>query len=188
MIGQLRDKLWANETSRDLSLKCVSNGYPILHKAPDKWYAAYCQSFTQPVITYSQMDQKEQISVKFESKHKHSLRKYISNVVCKMSAIFFSASVSLSARGECCMYKGLLGTHNGHVLSSISISISIFMGHTKITRWDPHHGNTPCGGVGLGFLVRHHNQVRDELFCTNSSWCVLCFKKKIILDWSSRPF
>ena len=33
-IVQLWNKLWANETSQDLSLRCVSDGYHILHKAP----------------------------------------------------------------------------------------------------------------------------------------------------------
>ena len=31
-IWQLEWMIWANEISRDLSLKCVSNGYPILHR------------------------------------------------------------------------------------------------------------------------------------------------------------
>ena len=31
-IGQLRNKLWSNEASRDLSSKCVSDGYLILHR------------------------------------------------------------------------------------------------------------------------------------------------------------
>ena len=35
MIGYPQNKLWANETSRDLSLRCVSDGYSILHKAPE---------------------------------------------------------------------------------------------------------------------------------------------------------
>ena len=34
MIGYLQKTLRANETSRDLSLKCISDGYPLLHKAP----------------------------------------------------------------------------------------------------------------------------------------------------------
>ena len=33
-IGQLRNKLRANKTSQNLSLRCVSGGCPILHKAP----------------------------------------------------------------------------------------------------------------------------------------------------------
>ena len=32
ITGQLRNTLWANETSRDLSLRYVSDGYTILHK------------------------------------------------------------------------------------------------------------------------------------------------------------
>ena len=34
MIGQLRQMLWTNEILRDLSLRWVSEGYPILHSAP----------------------------------------------------------------------------------------------------------------------------------------------------------
>ena len=33
-IGQLEHELWANEISRDLSLRWISDGYPILHSAP----------------------------------------------------------------------------------------------------------------------------------------------------------
>ena len=34
--GQLWNMLWANEISRDLSLRCVSDGYPTLHKTPEQ--------------------------------------------------------------------------------------------------------------------------------------------------------
>ena len=34
IIGRLQNKLWPNETLQDLSLRWVSDGYPILHKAP----------------------------------------------------------------------------------------------------------------------------------------------------------
>ena len=34
LIGQLQRKLWTNEFSRDLSLRWVSDGYPILHSTP----------------------------------------------------------------------------------------------------------------------------------------------------------
>ena len=34
MIGQLRWMLWMNEISCDLSLRWVSDGYPILHSSP----------------------------------------------------------------------------------------------------------------------------------------------------------
>ena len=33
-IGHLQNKLWTNENSRELSLRCVSDENTILHKAP----------------------------------------------------------------------------------------------------------------------------------------------------------
>ena len=34
VIERLKHMLWTNEISRDLSLRCVSDGYPILHSTP----------------------------------------------------------------------------------------------------------------------------------------------------------
>ena len=44
-IGQLKRMLWTNEISRDLGLRWVSGGYPILHSTPGhiaKGCGAYC--------------------------------------------------------------------------------------------------------------------------------------------------
>ena len=42
-IGQLRQDLSANEFSRDLGLICVSDGYPMLHKAPGSLYTSFAK-------------------------------------------------------------------------------------------------------------------------------------------------
>ena len=44
-IAQVRNKWWANETSRDLSLRLISDRYPIMHKA-----LAWCYCFTVQII------------------------------------------------------------------------------------------------------------------------------------------
>ena len=43
MIRQLKQMLWANEISRDLSLRLISEGYPILHSTRDRVPLAYCR-------------------------------------------------------------------------------------------------------------------------------------------------
>ena len=50
-IGQLKLMLWTNEISWDLGLRCVSDGYPILHKAPGShWGQAGSGEWTRSTI------------------------------------------------------------------------------------------------------------------------------------------
>ena len=48
-IGSLRNKLWANDISRDLGLRCGSGVYPILHRAPAVLMSV-CLSRVNPIL------------------------------------------------------------------------------------------------------------------------------------------
>ena len=55
-VGQLKQMFWTNEISRDSSLKCVSDVYPILHSNP-VYFCGECAYFLLHIlrICYTQM-------------------------------------------------------------------------------------------------------------------------------------
>ena len=60
LIGQLKHELWANEISRDLSLRWISDGHPILHKAPED-YHSMCDIWSVISFSYPWHCSKEEV-------------------------------------------------------------------------------------------------------------------------------